>query len=31
MQILSDIGAGAEWTVADIKARFSNELFDNLS
>ena len=29
MHILSDIGAGAGWTLADIKARFSNELFDD--
>ena len=29
MQILTSIGEGAGWTLADLQARFSNEFFDD--
>jgi hypothetical protein len=28
--VLADIGAAQGWTLADLKARFSNELWDDM-
>lgn len=30
VRVLGEVGKEAEWTLADVKSRFSNELFDRV-